>query len=291
MSYLRHIDACNAPVSEPFWPWFVEQQVVGWLRPSFATQLAQFPGVFVVSDGRVELHAGLRDFDSRSEALADAAQTLAENGTVVPLLGEPYPITASGREDALCVMDRAAAAFFGARSFGQHLNGFVRDGDELLMWIGRRSRDRRIFPGALDNMVAGGLPYGLGLAENLRKECQEEAGMPAELAGKARAVGAVSYNRVATRGFRPDVLYCYDLEVPADFTPVNTDGEVEEFMLLPLSEVMAIVKGSDEFKSNCNLVLIDFAIRHGVIVPDDEDYLALVGGLRQPLGLPFAAAG
>ena len=28
-----------------------------------------------------------------------------------------------------------------------------------------------------------------------------------------------------------------DLEVPEDFTPVNSDGEVDSFQLLPLEEV------------------------------------------------------
>ncbi|MCB1727966.1 MAG: NUDIX domain-containing protein, partial [Gammaproteobacteria bacterium] len=176
-----------------------------------------------------------------------------------------------------------AAAYFGVRSFGQHLNGFVRRPDGIHMWIGRRARDRLLFPGALDNMVAGGLPHALGLDENLVKECREEAGVPEALARKAVPVGALSYNRVAPRGFRRDVLYCYDLELPEDFVPQNTDGEVEAFMLLPLAEVAAIVHETDDFKLNCNLVIIDFLIRHGWLDPQTPEYLALVLGLRQPL--------
>jgi hypothetical protein len=30
-------------------------------------------------------------------------------------------------------------------------------------------------------------------------------------------------------------------------------------------------------------VIIDFLIRHGLISPDDPDYLALIQGLRAPL--------
>jgi hypothetical protein len=88
---------------------------------------------------------------------------------------------------------------------------------------------------------------------------------------------------VAERGFRRDVLYCYDLELPEGFVPVNTDGEVSEFMLLPLDEVAAIVRDTDQFKLNCNLVIIDFLIRHGWLAPQSEEYLALVLGLRRPL--------
>jgi hypothetical protein len=87
------------------------------------------------------------------------------------------------------------------------------------------------------------------------------------------------------------VLYCYDLEVPADFVPRNTDGEVESFHLLPLDEVARLVAQTDEFKLNCNLVVIDFLIRHGWVDPSSPAYLPLALGLRQPLtGDPGAFA-
>lgn len=283
MSYFRHVAACNPPVQEIFWPWRVDDAVVGWVRPEFVAQLNRFPEVFQFGDRELRLAPGLRGFAARSAALEEAARELAAAGVTPAFMDEPYAVTPGGREAALCVVDRAAAAYFGVRSFGQHLNGFVRRPDGIHMWIGRRARDRLLFPGALDNMVAGGLPHSLGLEQNLVKECQEEAGVPGELAGKAVPVGVVSYNRVAKRGFRRDVLYCYDLELPDGFVPENTDGEVEEFMLLPLAEVAAIVRETDEFKLNCNLVVIDFLIRHGWLDPQSPEYLDLVQGLRQPL--------
>ncbi len=123
----------------------------------------------------------------------------------------------------------------------------------------------------------------------VQKEAAEEAGIPPELTRQARPVGALTYNRVTARGFRPDVLYCYDLEVTKGFRPVNTDGEVEEFMLLPLPEVLRIVQDTDDFKLNCNLVVIDFLVRHGVLGPERPDYLEILSGLRPPLGAPMCA--
>ena len=38
--YLRHIRACNPVVDEPFLPWLIDGQVVGWLRPQLAKVLA-----------------------------------------------------------------------------------------------------------------------------------------------------------------------------------------------------------------------------------------------------------
>lgn len=285
MGFLRHIHACNQPVDEVFLPWGRAGEVLGWVRPGIAERLRDYPQAFLFDDG-IELNPQLQGFAQISEVLAEVAQGLADAQVIAPLIDEPYPVTAGGREAAIAQIDRAAAAYLGLRSFGQHLNGYVRRQGEIHMWIGRRARDRLIFPGALDNMVAGGLPHGVSLLENLVKECREEAGMPRSLAENARPVGALSYNRVAERGFRPDVLYCYDIELPHDFEPQNTDGEVEEFMLLPIGEVMDIVRGSDQFKTNCNLVIVDFLIRQGLIGPEHEDYLAICSGLRRPPGPP-----
>jgi 8-oxo-dGTP pyrophosphatase MutT (NUDIX family) len=285
--FLRHLAACNPPIREPFLPWYIGTERVGWLRPAIAAALRDYPDVFVVEAGRVSLQPALQGFEGRTCALERVVRGLAAAGITAPCLGEVYPVAAGGRDAAMCVIDRAAAPSFGVRTYGQHLNGFVRRDEGIHMWLGRRARDRQLFPGALDNMVAGGLPHGMSLADNLAKECAEEAGMPAELARQARPVGVVSCNRVAPRGLRRDLLYCYDLELPDDFVPVNTDGEVESFMLLPLQEVADIVHDTDEFKLNCNLVVIDFLVRHGWLDPASPAYVELVTGLRATLeGLP-----
>ena len=130
------------------------------------------------------------------------------SGAVSHLHGEKYAVTRGDRNRALMLVDRACAPSFGVRAFGQHMNGFVRDGERLKMWIGRRAADRRVYPLHLDNLVAGGLPWGVTLAENLRKECREEADIPRDLADRARPVSAVSYCRDSKRGLKPDVMYC-----------------------------------------------------------------------------------
>lgn len=283
MHFYRHVAACNPPIDEEFIPWRIDGQTVGLVRPAFVEHLRPFSDAFVFDTDEFRLAPDLDSFDLRSAALNEVARALSEQEVISPYMGEPYAVTPAGRESALCVVDRAAAAYFGVRSFGQHLNGFVRRADGIHMWIGRRARDRLLFPGYLDNMVAGGLPHSLSLEENLLKECAEEAAIPEDIARNAVPVGAISYNRAAERGLRRDVLYCYDLVLPDDFEPRNTDGEVEEFMLLPLEDVAGIVLETEEFKLNCNLVVIDFLIRHGWLEPHHPEYLDLVTGLRQPI--------
>jgi hypothetical protein len=91
----------------------------------------------------------------------------------------------------------------------------------------------------------------------------------------------ISYTHQPPEGCKPDQMFCFDLELPEDFTPRAADGEVAEFYLWPVDKVAAVVRETFEFKFNCNLAIIDFLVRRGFIAPDTEpDYAALVHGLR-----------
>ena len=50
---------------------------------------------------------------------------------------------------------------------------------------------------------------------------------------------------------------------------------------MPIEKVAKIVRETNEFKLNCNLVIIDFLVRHGYIGVEDEDYVEIVKGLRR----------
>ena len=120
--------------------------------------------------------------------------------------------------------------------------------------------------------MAGGQPYGLTLEENLVKECDEEASIPASFALGAVPTGSVSYRMETEDGLRSDTLFTYDLELPADFEPVANDGEVAWFQRWPVERIMAKVRDEPEaFKFNVPLVLIDFFVRHGLLGPEEPD--------------------
>ena len=53
--------------------------------------------------------------------------------------------------------------------------------------------------------------------------------------------------------------------------PKNQDGEIVHFELVPAAAVLDRVRTSDDFKFNVNLVILDFALRHGIRRPDDPD--------------------
>jgi hypothetical protein len=107
--------------------------------------------------------------------------------------------------------------------------------------------------------------------------------MPEALTVQAHAVGAIRYRMELPDGLRDDALFLYDIQTPVDFIPRNTDGEMEDFRLLSAQECLRRVRETQDFKFNVNLVLIDFGLRHGLIRPEDQDYLALVEGLRGSL--------
>ncbi len=277
----RHITNLNQWSKENFRGFFFASQRIGYLKEPVWSVLTEQTGQFSSSPDGIHLRAEFDSFESRSQVLDEVVDILLNKGVMTHRHGEKYPVTHQGRERSIATIDRAAAPYFGLRAYGQHVNGYVRKGRDLYLWIARRSADRINFPNLLDNMVAGGLPYDLSLRENLRKECMEEASIPAELADRAVPVGALTYCRETPTGLKPDTLYCYDLELPPDFQPSNSDGEVAEFKLVPIQEVAEWVAETDEFKPNCNLVVIDFLIRHGNVDPETTGYLDLVLGLHR----------
>ncbi|BAI71074.1 thiamine pyrophosphokinase [Azospirillum sp. B510] len=283
MSFLDHIRACNAHDLSGFRPFELDGHTVGWVRHTLAEALPGVDPGFVVTAERLTIAPGIRDFEARSTLLDHAAAFLVEQGTVKALRGEYYPVLPRWGAEPLARLDRAAVGAFGIEAYGLHINGFVRTGSGgLSLWVGRRARDREIAPGQLDNLIAGGQPIGLSLAENLEKEAAEEAGLDAATARLAVPVGAISYMMETPAGLKRDRLFVYDLELPPDLIPVNTDGEVESFELWPLDKVAESVRGGDDWKFNVNLVVTDFLIRHGWLTPENEpDYLEIARGLRR----------
>jgi isopentenyldiphosphate isomerase len=283
VSYLDHIHACNRWEPSRFVPFSIGDEQVGQVRRDFVEHLRSWPGVFRVEADAVHWIFAQTGLEEGTAVLRQVLEGMAARGIISHLHGELYPVTSGNRQRVHLLIDRACAPYFGIRAYGQHLNGVVRTREGMKLWVARRSADRRVYPNHLDNLVAGGLPWGVSLADNLRKECREEADMPEPLADRALPVSAVTYCRDSERGLKPDVMYCYDLELPEDFEPRCNDGEVESFSLQPLEQVMETVRETDEFKLNCNLVIIDFLIRHGWISQDSPDYLDLIRGLRSPL--------
>ncbi len=283
MGWLDRIAECNRHDLSGFLPFEVGEKRVGWVRRSLTGRLAERPEVFAVGARSVGFASGLDTPERRSAALAEIVRDWHGRGLLRRVSGELLEVGAGMGEPPLLLIDRSAVQAFGFTAVGVHVNGYVRRPDGLHVWIAERAAGRHSYPGMLDNMVAGGQPAGLSLMENVVKEAGEEAGIPAALARTARPAGAVTYCLETEAGLRPDILYVYDLELPAGFQPRNSDGEVAHFEFWPAARLAETVQDTARFKFNCNLVIIDFLIRRGVLGPEEPDYAAILAGLRPAL--------
>ena len=248
--------ACNnAKLPGTRRPLLIGDEVVGWVPARIVIALQDMAGIRCPRD-RVVL--------DDPAALPAIAHALAERG-YYRWRNEAFDVRARPGGPILALIDRGALPSFGIQAAGVHVNGLVGRRDALRVWVARRARDKHLDPGKLDNIVAGGVPAGLGLAETLIKEAAEEAAIPSELAATAVQVGTIEYAMERPEGLRRDILYCYDLSLPEDFVPAAIDGEVEAFELWPISRVIETVRETDDFKFNVTLVLIDLFLRLGLI--------------------------
>jgi 8-oxo-dGTP pyrophosphatase MutT (NUDIX family) len=282
MSFADHIRFCNSYDPARVLPLVVRGERVGLVRRDNAALLRRFADLFAVDENAVRL-AVQGDAEALSAAVDGAVKVLAAEHRVPRWRNETFDVMPRWGMAPLFRLDRGAVPFFGTRAYGVHLNGYRRAGADVMLWVGRRSPDKEVAPNKLDNLVAGGIGNGHGVTDTLVKEGEEEAGILPELIARAVPVGAVSYRMETALGIRDDVLFCYDLEVPADFVPQSHDGEIVEFTLMPAAAVLDIVRRGDDFKFNVNLVILDFALRHGLIRPDDPEYLDIASGLHRPL--------
>lgn len=265
MSYLDRIKFCNNGDLASFRPFIVDAEQLGWISDSWAAQLSQFPDTFHVSEKAVSFSPQIETAAERTEATDRALRQLAHKGEVPAWREELFPVLAAWGEEPRFLVERAACPLFGVRAWGVHMNGYVRKNEEIYLWVAIRAKDKPTFPSMLDNMVAGGQPVGLSPHENMIKECHEEAGIPPEIAGAANLESTLTYLHQPERGLKPDEIFCFDLELPDRFIPQNQDGEIDRFELWPIEEAAARVRDTADFKFNCNLVIIDFLIRHGIL--------------------------
>ncbi|MAC44044.1 MAG: DUF4743 domain-containing protein [Deltaproteobacteria bacterium] len=277
---LRWVQRCHNYQLNQFRPFYVAGYKVGWILPEDLPLFEQSPALFAVKSERVELLGEPSSPKERSAQLDVVLRQWRDQGYINGWRDEHYLIS-DGEGTPLFSVERSATALLGVLNLGVHLNGFVRRTDGIWLWMARRARNRPRYPGKLDQMVAGGMTAYQSPQQVMKRECQEEAGVPMTLAETLKSVGLVTLCHHNSKGqLRREIIYTYDLELPETFQPCNQDGEVEEFQLMPIAEVMRLVAETDDIKTNCNLVVLDFLVRHSVLHADQACYAELVEGLR-----------
>jgi 8-oxo-dGTP pyrophosphatase MutT (NUDIX family) len=280
MTLLARIEAAQGFAPERFAPFHVAGLPVGWVDRGLLPALRHHRCLQVDADA-VALDPALDDFDARSRAMAEVTAGLRADGLVPGWRDEVYGVPARVGAPPLLQIERAAATVFGTLAIGVQVLGHVGEGNRRRLWIARRAASKPTYPGHADVMVAGACPLGEEVRATLLREAEEEAGMPAALARAARPAGVVTYCVETPVGIERGMEYCYDLALPVTFRPSNRDGEVAGFELWPAAAVVARLRDTNDFKTNCAVTIVDFLVRHGHVAPDEPDYAAIVAGLRR----------
>lgn len=280
MALIDCLRAANNARAADYQALYIAGQRVGLIRRTQKSLLADY-GFHLYAQGEALHWQSQGDCAANTAFLADICRQMAKDGIVQGWRDELYPIAIDYQQLPLALVERAAMPLFGARGYGVHVNGLVQKTDGIYMWLGKRAADKPTSPNKLDQIAAGGLPYGISVFANMQKECAEEANIPAALSAQARAVGMGSYYHEVANGIRADMMFFYDLWLPADFIPSNSDGEVAEFFCYPLSEIIAMLRQDNHsIKYNSALAIIDCAIRHQLITPDEAHYQSICHLLR-----------
>src|SRR5579875_3015397 len=132
MSFADHIRFCNSYDPARVLPLLAGSRRIGFVRRDNAALLRRFPELFAVGEDAVRL-AAQGDVATLSAAVDAAVEVLVAERRVP-----------RWRDAPLFRLDRGAVPFFGTRAYGVHLNGYRREGGEVMLWIGRRSPDKQV---------------------------------------------------------------------------------------------------------------------------------------------------
>ncbi len=263
----------------PLAPFYVREQPVGWLRPSFAELLRRWPHHFEVTSSFVALRANPDTVHGRTTAMAEVTAALERDGVIRGWRNELVSVSNHYAAPELLRVERAATRHFGMMAYGAHLNGFTRRHGEPFLWIARRAASKSVDPDRLDNLVGGRIACGYTVDETIRKEAWEEAGIPESLMRGVGCAGAVRVEYSVPEGLHREIIFTHDLWLPEDFRPQNQDGEVARLYCLTIPETIeAILAG--EFTLDAGAVTVDALLRNAVLAPEDPLYLELVRLLK-----------
>jgi len=252
---------------------------VGWLRPSFAELLRRWPHIFEVNQAFVTLRASPDTPAGRTAAMAEVTRELARDGVIRGWRDEPVSVSHHYAAPELFRIERAASRHFGLMCYAAHMNGFTRQGGLVHAWVARRSPNKAIDPGKLDNLVGGRIAAGLTVDETLRKEAWEEAGIAPALLEGVNCLGAVRVEYSVPEGLHREILFVHDVWLPPEFKPANQDGEVSEIRLYPIEEVIREILAG-EFTLDSGAVMVDGLLRQGALIPEDGQYLDILRMLK-----------
>jgi 8-oxo-dGTP pyrophosphatase MutT (NUDIX family) len=235
----------NIPTPKHLRRLYALAQPLGWMDDASLPflQAVITPTLIQISDEAICIDASL-DAKAVESTLEQTAYKMRDAGWIKGWRNERYTVFAKDQADGLDLaqplfeLERAAFRRFGLTSRAVHINGYTTKGE---LWIAQRASNKAIDPNNLDNLAAGGISAGENVWDCVIRELAEEAGIPAQLASQAVASDCLRTTRLEADGWHDEVIYTYDLQLPDDFVPKNTDGEVAGFQRFRFEQIAAIL--------------------------------------------------
>lgn len=235
-------------------------------------------------------------FQKRTEAFEYVADYLILTGVIPRRHTDLYPIypfmdaeDRANDKTVLAHINRNTAPCLGIDSVGVHLNCYVKENNRIGgVWLAKRASTKSHHFGYWDCTVAGGHPINLSLVDNIVKESQEEAGVPAEWILHESSMDDDSDTLFSDNTHDPlmittaksdgtcmkqSLYYSCDLQVPHNWTPTPVDGEVSEFRLYSITELENELRYGNIIRPSIRAVLLDFMIRHEQLRGEDNIHL------------------
>lgn len=200
-------------------------------------------------------------------AMGDALQTITQGwhaqGEFHGWRNEQFDVC-NGQGQFLFALERSAFRPLGLLSHAVHINGLARRNGETCFWIGRRSPLKAVDPDKFDNMVGGGIACGESIEEAMLREGWEEAGLDEHLLENAVCQSRLLSLRSVPRGLHREWLHIFDVALQEGVQPENQDGEVAEFRLMGIDELMEAM-AAGLFMNDAMVATLDCCKRHGLI--------------------------
>lgn len=196
--------------------------VCGTTRPELAHALADAGLGFQIDADHLVLNEDRLTFESRTDALTEAALWLREHGLVHGWRNELLAVVADVQKPPVARIERATCRALGLTTFAVHLNAW----SGASLWLARRAEHKAIDPGMWDTLVGGMVTANESERVALDREAFEEAGLVLARYSP-QPFRRVHVWRPVPEGYQSEVIRAFDVELPRDVWPVNRDGEVD----------------------------------------------------------------
>ena len=226
--------------------------VVGSIEPPLARRLV------AAGQPLAEAPPGWQLRGAADAALASVAGGLRDQGLGGRGRGELLAVTdAFGRHHA--AVERAAVRPLGITTHAVHLVG-VSDAGEV--WVQQRALDKATDAGLWDTLMGGLVAAGESVADTLRRETDEEAGLDIEALEDVASAGRITIRRPVRDGYMVEHIEFWEGRLPEGLLPANRDGEVARFERLAPAALVEWLR-ADAFTLEAALILVASLQRRG----------------------------